>query len=136
MQHTNRPLICQFLLSQCNREKLKRKLEIAGTMCNVEELTVGDFAAVANDFNIIGKKKFQKKLSATVPTHKVKSSGKGNKANRDEEKTKGNVKPPKGKQNKKDHKSKRAIEEDEDNNTLMKRRRKTELQIQVICEVH
>ena len=108
---------------------------MAGTTCNVEGLTDGGFAAAATDFNNIGKKKFQKKLSATLPTNKGKASAKGSKTNRDDEKTKGNVKPPKGKQNKKDQKHKRTAQEDEDHSTLMKRRRKTELQIQVFCEM-
>lgn len=112
------------------RDKLKRKLEVAGTMCDMEGLSESGFAAVAADFNIIGKKKFQKKMSATLPTNKTKNNTKGNKT-REEENSKYSIKPPKGKHNKKESKNKRAGEEYEDNNTLMKRRRKTELQVQV-----
>jgi hypothetical protein len=98
---------------------------MAGTF--VEGFTESGFAAATVDFNILGKKK-QKKQSATLPANKSKVSGKVTKT---EEKTKNSIKPPKGKQSKKDSKNKRVGEEDEDNNTLMKRRRKTELQVQV-----
>lgn len=119
---TNWTIICFRYI----REKLKRKLELAGTMCNMEGLT-----AAAADFNFIGKKKFPKKISGNFPTNKVKANSKGNKTNREDDKGKSNAKPPKGKQSKRDPK-KRSSEDGEDNSTLMKRRRKTELQVQVI----
>ena len=107
------------------REKLKRKLEVAGSLCSMEGLTDGSFAAA--EFNVTGKKKFQKKSSSML-TNKGKS--KGSKGSRDNDEKPKSVKPPKGKQQKKDTKSKRG-DDDDDSSTLMKRRRKAELQIQV-----
>mmetsp|Transcript_8909 Transcript_8909/g.16712 ORF Transcript_8909/g.16712 Transcript_8909/m.16712 type:complete len:631 (-) Transcript_8909:170-2062(-) len=108
------------------REKLKRKLEVAGSLCHVDGLS--DSAFTGTEFSVMGKKKFQKKMSTSMSASKIKSNGKGSKTANDSKST---VKPPKGKQQKKDNKNKRGGDEEDDSNTLMKRRRKAELQIQV-----
>lgn len=105
-------------------------------MCHMDGLTESEFVTAAASFNSMGKKRGQKKTSTNnLPASKIKG-GKGNKTNRDEEKGKTNNKPPKGKLNKKDSKNRRGGEDDEDTNTLMKRRRRTELQIQVCLLMH
>lgn len=123
-----------FAVSTHYREKLKKKLEVEGALCNMEDLTSGGFVETS-EFNIMEKKKATKKMSS-VPGTKSSVSGKGSKSSREEERSKGSsAKPPKGKQHKKDFKNKRGEEDDYDSSTLMKRRRKAELQIQVEAHV-
>lgn len=108
------------------REKLKKKLEVAGSLCTMDGLAEGSFGT---GFTMLSKKKLPKK-AASGSASKGKGNGRGSKSQKEEDKEKGtSSKPPKNKTNKKD-KSKRSGEED-DNTTLMKRRRKAELQIQV-----